>query len=172
MAGMAREQLDSARRSTATVRLAAILLAGCALQTTGCLDGPLFQMKKLSPWHQHQWRKDRELGPTYSQRLEELQLLQSQLQSMAPEAQEQWATLLEKMIKEEKSPEMRAQCVRTIAQIKSEASIRALTTASTDEVDKVRLAVCHGADRQPPGSVDSYAAAYGVVGCCLGRDLQ
>lgn len=140
---MAGKLLDSMRTRLTATRLAALLLASSVVQLTGCLDGPLFQMKKLSPWHQHQWRKDRELGPTFSQRLQELQLLKSQVRSMPADQQEQWATLLEKMIREEKSPDMRSQCIQTLALIKSDTAIRGLTAASTDEVEKVRLAACH-----------------------------
>ncbi len=117
-------------------------VVGSLLLLCGCVDGPLFHMKKLSPWHQREWRRDRELGPTYSQRLEELSLLDSQIASYPPDVQQQWANQLEKLVTKDTSPEMRARAARVIAKIDSEATIRALNEASTDEIEKVRLAVC------------------------------
>lgn len=117
-------------------------VVGSLLLVCGCADGPLFHMKKLSPWHQREWRRDRELGPTYSQRLEELSLLDSQLASYPPDTQQQWALHLETIVTKDTSPEMRARAARVIAKIDSEATVRALNKASTDEIEKVRLAVC------------------------------
>ncbi len=33
-------------------------------------------MKKMNPYYRKEWQKDRELGPTYAQRVEELELLE------------------------------------------------------------------------------------------------
>ncbi len=117
-----------------------VMLAG--LSSAGCTDGPMFHMKKLAPWHQRQWRQDRELGPTFSMRMKELELLRSQLPGMPPEDQERWSTILERIATNDTSPEMRAQAARTLALVKNDASLRALDAASTDKVEKVRLAVC------------------------------
>ncbi len=117
-------------------------LVGSLLLLSGCADGPMFQLKKLSPWHQREWRRDRELGPTYSQRLDELTLLNNQIASYPPEQQQQWAERLEVIVTKDTSPEMRARAARVIAKIDSEATLRALNKASTDEIEKVRLAVC------------------------------
>lgn len=120
----------------------AALAAQCLASAAGCTDGPLFQLKKLSPWHQREWQRDRELGPTYSQRLDELQLLKSRMASM-PEAEKQnWGRLLEKIVTSDTSPEMRAQAAQVLAMAGGEAADRGLNAASADEVEKVRLAVC------------------------------
>ncbi len=117
-------------------------LVGSLLLLCGCVDGPLFHMKKLSPWHQREWRRDRELGPTFSQRLDELALLDSRLAGYSPDEQQQWAAHLENIVTKDTSPEMRARAARVIAKIESESTTRALNKASRDEVEKVRLAVC------------------------------
>ena len=117
-------------------------LVGGWLLLTGCADGPFFHMKKLSPWHQREWRRDRELGPTFSQRLDELTLLDSRIASYPPEQQQQWAKQLETIVTKDTSPEMRARAARVLAKIDSEATISALNKASADDVEKVRLAVC------------------------------
>ena len=118
------------------------VVAQSAVSTIGCTDGPLFQLKKLSPWHQREWRRDRELGPTYSQRLEELALLKSQVASMPDGERQKWAPLLEKIVTSDTSPELRAQVAPVLALIGGEAADRGLNAASTDEVEKVRLSVC------------------------------
>jgi len=124
-------------------RMFAIAMIACSAATTvGCTDGPLFQLKKLSPWHQREWRKDRELGPTYSQRIGELELLESRIASMPDAEQEKWAGILEKIVTSDTSPEMRARAAGVLALTDTEAATRALNAASTDEVEKVRLAVC------------------------------
>ncbi|MGN6544135.1 MAG: HEAT repeat domain-containing protein [Aureliella sp.] len=124
-------------------RMFAIALMACsAAACPGCSDGPLFQLKKISPWHQREWRKDRELGPTFTQRLEQLELIDAQLASMSPQDREKWAVQLEKIVTSDTSAEMRARSAAVLAKIDSEAAIRGLNAASTDEVEKVRLAVC------------------------------
>ncbi len=109
---------------------------------SGCTDGPLFQLKRLSPWHQREWSKDRALGPTFSQRLGELKLVDSQIASMSPSEQQLWAERLEKLVTDDTSSEMRAQAALVLAKIDSEATIRALNKASTDKEEKVRLTAC------------------------------
>jgi len=41
----------------------------------GCADGPLYELKKLNPVIQSQWKKDRERGPVFSQRVDEMRLV-------------------------------------------------------------------------------------------------
>ncbi len=94
----------------------------------GCADGPLFQMKKLSPWHRREWQRDRELGTTYSQRLDELSLLEKQLAGYPPDQQQVWAERLETIVTKDTSPEMRARAARVIAKVDSESTVRALTS--------------------------------------------
>jgi HEAT repeat protein len=49
---------------------------------------------------------------------------------------------LDKLVKEDASPEIRKQAVRCISRIAADGVDRTLNTASTDEVEKVRLAAC------------------------------
>ncbi len=121
--------------------LSCSLVSGICL-LSGCTDGPFFHMKKLSPWHQKEWKRDRELGPTYSQRLEELAVLDRYITTYSPDKQQEWAQRLESIVTNDTSAEMRARAARVLAKVDSEATTRALNKASTDEVEKVRLAVC------------------------------
>ena len=83
-------------------------MVGSLLLFCGCADGPMFQLKKMTPWHRREVQRDRELGPTFSQRLDELALLDSRLASYSPDEQQRWATQLETIVTKDTSPEMRA----------------------------------------------------------------
>ncbi len=106
------------------------------------MDGPFYAMKRMNPYFRNEWKKDQKLGPTYAQRIEELQVLDKQIASMPAEDQERWAMTLEKLIGKDPSPEIRAKAIATISKVQHPATTRALNRASTDEVEKVRLAAC------------------------------
>jgi hypothetical protein len=108
----------------------------------GCHDGPFYAMKKVNPYFLSKWRADRQLGPTYEDRLQELRELNREITSLAPSEQEDWAARLEQMVQKDPSPEIRSWAVRCLAQIDSPASTRGLNMASTDDVEKVRLIAC------------------------------
>ncbi len=110
----------------------------------GCADNLWYQMKRANPYFRAEWKRDQELGTTFVQRLDELQLLESQLVWMPPEEKQAWAQHLERVIASDSSPEFRTRAVQIIAQIPGEAAVRGLNAASTDESEKVRLATCEG----------------------------
>lgn len=118
------------------------LIALVAAGQSGCTDGPFYHMKKANPYFQKQWKKDRELGPIFVDRLEELELLKGQLASMSAGEQEQWAAQLAAIVQKDPSSEMRARAVNTIAKIQSDTAVTSLNFASRDEVEKVRMAAC------------------------------
>lgn len=104
------------------------------------MDGPFYAMKQMNPFYRKQWKQDQELGPTYAQRIEELELLESQLTSYAPDDQLRWAMQLERLIQSDPSPEFRARAVQAIAKIQNDTVTRALNRASADDIEKVRMA--------------------------------
>lgn len=108
----------------------------------GCMDGPFYAIKRANPYFQADYRKDRVLGPIFEDRLSELDLLKRQLPNMDSAKQSQWATELEQIILADPSSELRSRAVTAVASIDAESAIRALNAASTDEVEKVRLAAC------------------------------
>ena len=132
---------NSSRRSVGRTFVIAVVVQS-AVSAIGCTDGPMFQLKKMSPWHQREWKRDRELGPTYSQRLNELELLKSHIAGMSPPEKQKWAPVLERIVTTDTSPELRAQAAQVLAMTEGEVSDRGLNAASTDKVEKVRLAVC------------------------------
>lgn len=125
-----------------------LLLALFACGLSGCMDGPFYAMKRMNPYFRNEWQKDQKLGPTYVQRVEELQVLDKQIGSMPAEDQERWAMTLAKIIAKDPSPEIRARAIATISKVQDPATTQALNRASTDEVEKVRLAACQAWGRQ------------------------
>lgn len=117
-------------------------LIALALTAAGCADGPFYALKRVNPFFQREFAKDRALGPTFDDRLQELELLNAQLPQMDAQRQAEWALQLERLVLSDPSPEMRARAARTVAQLPSEAAVRALNAASADESEKVRLAAC------------------------------
>jgi hypothetical protein len=106
------------------------------------MDGPFYAIKRANPYFQAEYRKDRALGPTFEDRLNELDKLESQLPKMDPAQQAEWASEIEQIIRLDPSSELRSRAVLTVATVNSESAVRALNAASTDEVEKVRLAAC------------------------------
>ena len=104
------------------------------------MDGPFYAMKQMNPYYRKEWQKDRELGPTYAQRIEELELLESRLVDYAPDDQLRWSMQLERIIESDPSPELRARAAQAIAAIQNDTVTRALNRASADEIEKVRMA--------------------------------
>jgi len=125
-----------------TYWLLVAMLALGAGTLSGCIDGPFYHLKKANPYFQSQWKKDRELGPVFSDRLQELELLKKQLPTMASSEQVPWAQQLSGIIQKDPSSEMRAQAVAAIALIQADTAVTALNFASGDDVEKVRLAAC------------------------------
>jgi HEAT repeats len=123
------------QRTTTTALIAALI---CSV--SGCMDGPFYAMKQMNPYFRKQWQEDQQLGPTYTQRIEELELLESRLSSYAPEDQLRWSMQLEQLIQSDPSPEFRTRAVQAIATIQNDTVTRALNRASADDIEKVRMA--------------------------------
>ncbi|MCY2976898.1 MAG: HEAT repeat domain-containing protein [Planctomycetota bacterium] len=134
-------EVDLTIRST-TYRLKYCLFAllGCAM--TGCLDGPLYGLKRANPYYQSQWRKDTEKGPTFTQRTEEMRLLKSQLATMPPEEQAKFTKTASDVYRYETSPEMRREAVMALANSPTPEADATLMKACSDRSDKVRIAAC------------------------------
>jgi hypothetical protein len=120
------------------------ILVACwlGIASSGCTDGPFFQMKKLNPYIQSQWRKDREKAVVYSQRVDEMRLLRRQIARMQPEEQTRWVSKLTGILQNETSPELRRESVLVLQQIMDrQDAIAAITPLIQDKNDKVRLTV-------------------------------
>jgi hypothetical protein len=135
----------------------ACIIACCFVATTGCTDGPFFQMKKLNPYIQSQWRKDREKAVVYSQRVDEMRLLRSQFKSMKPDEQTHWVEQLNGILANEPSPELRREAVLALQQvIERPDAVAAVAPLIRDNNEKVRLTVAQTLSLKP--SPESTAA--------------
>ncbi len=138
----------------AMFRITTLLLAVCTL-CSGCADGPFYALKRANPYFQREFRRDRQLGPTFEDRLAELELLNKQLPAMDPTRRAEWSNHLEQIILNDPSSELRSRATLAIATIPTEAATRALNGASADDVEKVRLAACKAwKNRQGPAARD------------------
>lgn len=121
---------------------AVMAFIGCLFLLSGCVDGPLYALKRVNPYYTAQWKKDREHGPTYDDRYDELIFVKSRLPAMDPAEQAEWSTRLASIVQNDVSAEMRSQAVGAIAGLKTPEATKALNAASSDDVEKVRLAAC------------------------------
>ncbi len=133
-------------RACTSPRAWCTLLMLCAL---GCMDGPLHALKRANPVFHKQRAADRALGPTYSDRMAELKLLDDRIAGMTPQAQSQWVAVLSKLIEKEPSAEMRAHAALVISRVNLPEAQQSLNLASTDEIEKVRIAACKAWRKQP-----------------------
>jgi hypothetical protein len=126
---------------TYSVLEARSLVGLCALLfSAGCVDGPMFELKKLNPVIQSQWKKDRERGPVYSQRVGEMRLLQARLPSMPEAEQAKWTETLSSVAKTETSPELRREAVLALSKvIANPTASSTVIKLAQDKSDKVRL---------------------------------
>jgi HEAT repeat protein len=131
--------------------MAKILLAfGFVAIVSGCTDGPFFQMKKLNPYIQSQWRKDREKTVVYSQRVEEMRLLRRQIANMPSEEQSRWIAKLKDILQTETSPELRRESVLVLQEVMDrQDAVAAVTPMTHDKNDKVRLTVAQTLGARP-----------------------
>jgi hypothetical protein len=108
----------------------------------GCTDGPFFELKKLNPIIQQQWKEDRQRGPVFSQRVEELHLLRAQFRRMPEAEQSQWISTVSSVLETETSPEIRRESVLALTEVIQRPEATAtIVKLARDKNDKVRLQV-------------------------------
>ena len=54
--------------ATQSIRTAFCAVAFAMPAFVGCVDGPLYELKKLNPIYQRQWKEDRDRGPVGQRR--------------------------------------------------------------------------------------------------------
>jgi len=109
---------------------------------SGCIDGPLYSLKRANPYYQNQWKKDSEIGPTFSERVTEMRSLQDQLASMSPDEQARYTKIASEVYQYESSPEMRREAVLALSKSPTPEAEATLIKACGDRVDKVRISAC------------------------------
>jgi HEAT repeat protein len=124
-----------------TTLLSSLGICAFAFLSSGCTDGPFFAMTAMNPYYRDQWKSDRNLGPTYEDRLTEVRLLQEQLTTYEPAEQQRWISDIDTIVRNDPSIEMRRQAILALRNVNVPESIAVLQKASTDESIKVRMAV-------------------------------
>jgi hypothetical protein len=143
------KRTEDARRFSHAVRardrggywpwLAGLLILCSAV---GCVDGPLYSMKRMNPYFRSQWKEDRERGVVYEQRKDEMRLVKDQLATMPAEEQSHWSRVVAEVYAKETSPELRREAILTLSQSPHPEAEKALIRACSDKNDKVRLTAC------------------------------
>jgi hypothetical protein len=123
-------------------------ISGCLVKAvllaafTGCVDGPLFALKKANPYYRSQWKEDSEKGIVFSERQAEVRLLRSQISGMTSDEQMLWVSKLAQVYDYETSPELRRDAVLALGATQHPDAEAPLIRACSDKNDKVRMAAC------------------------------
>lgn len=140
--GPGMESVDGNQRDSQSVRMGVYLIPLALSTLVGCVDGPLYEMKKLNPVIRSQWKKDQERGLGYHQRVPEIQLVAKQFPTMTPEEQAKWVGTISETLQTETSPEIRWQFVQALSKVaQRQDAAESIMKMSQDKSDKVRLAV-------------------------------
>ncbi len=108
----------------------------------------------MNPYYRNQWAKDRELGPTFADRINEVKLVKRQIATMPEDEQTQWVESMEKLIEKDPSPDMRRHAVLALGASSHPRSVAILRKAIQDDSEKVRLSACQAlASKKDPESL-------------------
>lgn len=129
------------RIQTARVAFALPTAIAC-LAALGCADGPIPELRSLNPWVREQWEEDEKHGPTFYSRLDHLEELRSQAESMSPADRSRVAGELAAIYRDERSSPMRVEIVRALSAFPSAETLSAVQSAMTDADPQVRIAAC------------------------------
>ncbi len=140
--GPGMDSVDDKLTVTHAIRAGLYLLPFALPALVGCVDGPLYELKKLNPIIQRQWKEDRDRGPVYSQRVDEMRLLASQFPTMEPTKQAEWVNMLSTLVQTETSPEIRREAILALSRVMATpGATEAVMKLSQDKNEKVRLEV-------------------------------
>lgn len=147
--GPGMNSVDDNQKVTQSTRMGLFLIPIALSSVVGCVDGPLYELKKLNPVIQSQWKKDRERGPVFSQRVDEMRLVGRQFPTMPSEEQVKWVNTISSVVQTETSPEIRREAVLALSTVLQQpGATEAVIKLSQDKNDKVRLAVSQSLRKQ------------------------
>lgn len=136
------DSVDEKQAVTQSTRMGHYLIPFALSAIVGCVDGPLYELKKLNPVIQSQWKKDRERGPVFPDRVDELRLIGRRFPNMPQGERAEKVNLIISMVDTETSPEIRREAVLALTQaMKQPGATESIMKLSQDKNDKVRLAV-------------------------------
>jgi hypothetical protein len=122
---------------------------GVWLVVAGCADGPIPELKHLNPWVRKQWAEDEAQVVTFHRKVADLADLRRKAASMPAAEQEATSAHLAARLQEERSPVLRAELVRTLAEFPTPAAYAAVLASLQDASPHVRAAACRGLARHP-----------------------
>lgn len=147
--GPGMDSVDDNQIDNQSTRMSLYLIPLALSTVVGCVDGPLYELKKLNPIVQNQWKQDRERGPVYSQRVDELRLVGRRLPKMQPDEQMKWINTISTVVETETSPDIRREAVLALAEVSQQPmAAETIMKLSKDKNDKVRLAVSQSLRKQ------------------------
>jgi len=147
-----------------------VTLCWLALSLAGCADGIVPELRSLNPWVRQQWQEDENFGPTFHKKVADLAALRSSAPTLAPADREQIAQQLAERLKNESSPAMRMELVRTLGELSAESAHAALTATLADENPQVRVVACKSLGRRQ--SMESVESLGKVVAEDLDLDVR
>jgi HEAT repeat protein len=119
-----------------------LLLVVSILNSVGCVDGPLFALKKMNPYYQSKWQEDSKRGAVFTERRVEMKRVREQIATMSPDEQARWSKIVASVYEQDTSPELRRDAVLALAKSNHPDAETALIRACSDKNDKVRLEAC------------------------------
>lgn len=151
-------------RNFAPARHRTLLLASIACLFAGCADGPIPETRVLNPWIRKQWEEDERRITTYHRKVADLAELRTKAKSMPIAERDETAAHLAARLREETSPALRGEFVRTLAEFPTPVAEQAVAAAITDESASVRMIACKALGRSPT------AEGYQALAQCLTDD--
>jgi HEAT repeats len=130
-------------------RFLALALAVWTMALAGCADGPLPEMRQLNPWVRKQWNEDEQRVTTYHRKVKDLADLRAKASHMSPTERDDTAAHLAARLREEKSPVMRGEFVRTLAVFDAPVAHEAVVASLADESSSVRVIACKSLGSHP-----------------------
>lgn len=145
-----------------------VLLSGAALLALqlGCKDGPLPECMHLNPWLRKEWDADEKYTTTFHKRMGELRAVRSKGKNLPVSEQQRLTRDVADSLREEKSPAMRLELVKTLGTLPTAESQSELIQATTDEDPDVRAEACRGLGHRPN------AASVAALGRVLTEDAD
>jgi len=133
---------------TSSIPQVAVVAALAAL-LSGCADGPIPEIKRLNPWIRKQWDEDEQRVTTYHRKVKDLADLRVKALHMPPAERDETAGDLAARLKEEKSPVLRAEFIRTLAAFPTPIAQEAVLAGLNDESAAVRVVACKALGHKP-----------------------
>ena len=135
--------------NAAMIRFTGLAIAFWTAALAGCADGPLPEMRRLNPWVRKAWDEDEQRVTTYHRKVKDLADLRAKASHMSPAERDDTAAHLAARLREEKSPVMRGEFVRTLAVFPAPVAQEAVLASLSDESSSVRVIACKALGRQP-----------------------